>query len=98
MSRLNDFPSGEVPTNFKQFLLTHFAIRMSADNLWMSARIDQYEIWSTGCQYIISVSALNGIKKSWVVKKTARTLAEADTGLIGTEWDAKRELFFASKG
>ena len=71
---------------------------MPAEVLSTSAKIDQYESWSIGCQYIISVSALNGKKKSWVVKKTTRTLAEAYTGLIGTEWDAKRELFFASKG
>ena len=31
-------------------------------------------------------------------EKAARTLAEAYTGLIGTEWDAKRELFFAARG
>ena len=48
--KLLDSLSGAVPINFKSFLLTSFAIEMSADNLSMSAKIDQHEISSTGCR------------------------------------------------
>ena len=42
--------SGAVPINFKSFLSTSFAIKMSADDLSMSAKIDQHEISSTVCR------------------------------------------------